>query len=99
MCVLPLIMLLVGVGELIVTNINLILISPLYHLYHIYNLRLNDILWLVYGFHNPHIIDVTKLYIYMRKMNENLVLSSILLSLVILSTCNTLSAPLLAALL
>jgi hypothetical protein len=28
------------------------------------------------------------LYIYMRKMNENLVLSSILLSLAILSTCN-----------
>jgi hypothetical protein len=70
-----------------VTNINLILISPLCHLC---NLRLNVILWLVYGFHNPHTIDVIKLYIYMRKMNENLVSSSILLSLAILSTCNTL---------
>jgi hypothetical protein len=33
-----------------VTNINLILISSLCHLC---NLRLNDIFWLVYGFHNP----------------------------------------------
>jgi hypothetical protein len=79
-----------------VTNINLILISPLCNLC---NLRLNDILWLVYGFHNPYTINVTKLYIYMRKINENWVLSFILLSLAILSTRNTLLARLLAALL
>jgi hypothetical protein len=44
-----------------VTNINLILISPLCHLC---NLRLNDILWLVYGFHNLYTIDVKAIYIH-----------------------------------